>query len=545
MSDRAKVPAEALLVAIAHRAAGRIDDATRLCREMLRRDPGQPHALTLHGQCLLDAGDAKAAASWLARAAATRPDHADTALALGNARHAAGDTAGALDAWRGLLARTPDHAGAGLNVARVLCARGDHAAAVRAANAVLAAYPASVEAQFLRGTALSALGDHAAAVTALRAAVAGRPDHAHALLNLGNALAEQDRQDEALACIAAAIAADPVLVEAHASLGHALMERGRLDEAIAACDVAIRLRPGSSRAHWNRGIACLLAGDWAAGWEGYEWRRRDPTTRDAMPRLPGRVWDGEPMAGRIVMVAAEQGLGDTIQCTRYLPMIAARNARVTLACDRRLIGLMRRIDCVERVVDRTEPLPAYDAWIDQLSLPRLFATRPDDVPPPALFNSAMAMRPTARRRVGIVWAGNPLHSNDRRRSLPAAHLQRLREADVGWISMQVGPQSGEAARLGTADRSDRLTDMAATADLIAGLDLVITIDSAVAHLAGSLGCPTWVMLPHAPDWRWMLGHDTTPWYPTMRLFRQTTPGDWHGVIGRVLAELSAPPAPFA
>jgi hypothetical protein len=242
-------------------------------------------------------------------------------------------------------------------------------------------------------------------------------------------------------------------------------------------------------------------------------------------------------------VHAEQGLGDTIQFARYLPMIARRGGEVVLACGGPLLPLLARLRGV-RVVAKDAALPHYDAWIDQMSLPHIFATRPETIPSAAGYLVAdpavvarWRERLPGRRKIGLAWGGNPAHSNDRRRSLPPSAVERLVALDrASWVNLQVGPRAGEA---GLPDLTPLLTNYAETAALVANLDLVLTVDTSVAHVAGALGVPCWVMLPFAPDWRWMLGRDDTPWYDSLRLFRQPRPGDWDAVIDAVAAALRA------
>jgi tetratricopeptide (TPR) repeat protein len=509
--------ADALLIAVDHQRAGRTAAAGAIYREVLQTDPGQPQALYLHGLLDLAAGRADRAAGLLARAVDARPSHAGARLALARARLDVGQEDGAVDA----------------------------------AETALALDPSRAEAHFLLGTALNALGRTEEAIASLLQAIARQPRHAAAHLNLGNAWADLDRFEEAERFCRAAIALDPALPEAHASLGFILTAAGRLNEAVAACDAAIALRPDFAEAHWNRAVACLLAGDFAAGFAGCEWRKRHRRFHGDFHDLPGPSWMGEDLAGRTILVRAEQGLGDAIQLSRYLPRLAELGAQVQLVCDPRLIPLLRTLPGSVALTSREAPLPRYDVWADQMSLPRLLATTPETIPAASGYLQAdpawaAAWRATLPEgpRIGLVWAGNPAHANDRRRSLPPGTLAPLLEVPgQHFVSLQLGPRSAEAAAMpGMIDPTARLTDYAATAALVAALDLVITVDTSVAHLAGALGRPVWVMLPFAPDWRWMLGRDSSPWYSSMRLFRQERPGHWAGVMVRVAEALrSAPP----
>ncbi|MDQ2804508.1 MAG: tetratricopeptide repeat protein, partial [Pseudomonadota bacterium] len=436
--------------------------------------------------------------------------------------------------------------GTRINLARALLATESPAQTLAAAEAAVALAPEAAEPHFLRGTAHNALGQPERAEQALARAVALDPGHAPAWLNRGNACADLERLEEAERHCRTALRLDPGLVEAHASLGFVLTSQGRLAEARAACAEAIRLAPDFAQAHWNLATAALLAGDFETGFREYEWRKRHDRFRRDFIDLPRPTWSGEKVSSRTVLVQAEQGLGDAIQFSRYLPLMEARGVRVILACHRALIPLLRATPGLESAVDKAGPLPAYDAWIDQMDLPRIFATDPDTIPfsegwlaaDPARVAGWNASLPPGPR-VGLVWAGNPAHSNDRRRSLPDAALAGLApEERIRFVSLQVGPRAEAAAAHGILDVSGALTDYAETAAAIAALDLLVTVDTSVAHVAGALGKPAWVMLPFAPDWRWMLGRDNTPWYSSLRLFRQPEPGALGVVVARVAGELA-------
>jgi Flp pilus assembly protein TadD len=470
-------------------------------------DLAEPRSRYLDGLLLLRSGDAAHAAELLTRAVATEPAH--------------------------LRAR--------VNLVRALLATGDMPRALHASTTALRLAPDHAELHFARGTALSALGDSRAASQVLRYAASLDPSHAPTQLNLGNAHVDLDDLPTAEFHIRAALQLVPSLVEAHASLGFVLTSRGCLGDAIAACETAIALQPNFVQAHWNLAVAALLTGDFQRGFAEYEWRKRHDGYRHDFIDLPGPVWNGNDPAGRTILVHAEQGLGDTIQFARYLPLIAARGGNPILACDPALLPLLATLPGVT-ATSKAAQLPPYDAWIDQMSLPRVFATRPDTIPSPGRYLSPDPARVAPWRarlgpspRLGLVWAGNPAHSNDRRRSLPANAVDRLcATAGHRFVSLQVGPRAGEC---GLDDLSPFLTNYAETAALIWNLDLLLTVDTSVAHLAGALGVPCWVMLPFAPDWRWILGRDDTPWYASLRLFRQERAGDWDGVISRIIAAL--------
>ena len=492
--------AETLLAAIELQRGLRRAEAEALYRSVLAAEPLHGQALYLYGLLLLEWGRNHEAAARFEQAAVARPGHAATLVNLGRALLADQRPQEALQAADRVLAMQPDHA----------------------------------EGAFLRGTALSTLGASELAAAALQEAVTRDPANGAAWLNLGNACVDLDRLEEAERHYRTAIRLAPDLAEAHASLGFVLTSRGHPDAAVAACEAAIALRPEFAQAHWNQAVAALLGGDFALGFDQYEWRKRHDKYRRDFIDLPGPQWDGSDAAGRTILVHAEQGLGDTIQFARYLPLIGGH---AVLACERSLIPLLSQLPGVA-VVPKDGTLPRYDCWIDQMSLPRVFGTRLDSIPAANGYLHAATWRGELPDglKVGLAWGGNPAHSNDRRRSMPVAALQRiLAIPGVNFVNLQVGPR---AAELGLPDLSARLTNYAETAALIAALDLLITVDTSVAHVAGALGKPAWVMLPYAPDWRWLLGRNDSPWYASLRLFRQPAPGDWHSVIEAVAAELA-------
>lgn len=411
------------------------------------------------------------------------------------------------------------------------------------ADAALVRTPHDAELHFARGTALNALGRHSSACVAFARALSLRPGHAASWLNMGNASADLDDPAAAETMYLTALRLNPALAEAHASLGYILTMQGRLDEAKQACEAAIHLRPDFAQAHWNLAIATLLSGDLRRGFQAYECRKRVASYRADFPDLPGRLWDGSDPTGQTILVRAEQGFGDAIQFARYLPLILAAGGRPVLVCAPALVPLMRSMTGVE-AVSCLDALPVYDRWIDQMSLPRVFGTTLETMPGAGRYLCADPNRVRAwrerlpeGRKVGIAFTGNPRHSGDRRRSIPADLGRSL--CDIPGVSF-INLQHGEAARgLGLPDLTPWMTDYARTAALIETLDLVVTVDTSVAHLAGALGKPVWILLPHAPDWRWLLGCTHSPWYDSVRLFRQTTAGDWAGVLADVVQILGA------
>jgi Flp pilus assembly protein TadD len=453
-----------------------------------------------------------------------------------------GQVEAATGTLRAVLTRDPTHAGARRNLVRALAEARDHAAIVAETTRVSPDSPDAAELLFLRGSAFNALSRPTEARDALTASVTLDPTFAPAWLNLGNALMDLDDPIAAEAHCRRALGLDPGLIEACVSLGFILTSQGRLAEATATLEAAVLTHPDNVHAHWNLAVAALLAGDLPRGFAEYEWRKRHDLFRRDFINLQGPIWDGDDPRGRTILVHAEQGLGDTIQFARYLAMIAARGGIPVLVCDPSLIPLLRTIGDAQ-VVSKFDALPRYDAWIDQMSLPRVFGTSLDTIPFATGYLRADARLAAAHRAtlpptrcIGLGWAGNPLHRNDRRRT-PAGRVFRPLIEVPGCHLVSLMP---DRTLPGVANPARRLIDYAETAALITALDLVITVDTSVAHVAGALGRPAWVLLPFAPDWRWLLNRNETPWYDSVRLFRQPSPGDWASVIAAVAAALARP-----
>ena len=334
----------------------------------------------------------------------------------------------------------------------------------------------------------------------------------------------------------------PGRAELHYNLGSALQRQGLYAEALACYGRALALKPDYAEAHLNRSLALLLTGEFDEGWQEYEWRF-------AVARYDRKfdqpLWSGEPLAGASILIHAEQGFGDTLQFVRYIPAVAERGGRVVLEVPESLVRLARTVAGASEVVAAGDPLPGFDCHCPLLSLPRVFktnlATIPNAVPylrVPAEASAGWAERipTTPGPRVGIVWAGTTVGAIDLRL------LQPLWEVDgVSWFSLQVGERSGDISSLDgvkIADLSPWLADFAETAAAVCRLDLVISVDTSVAHLAGALGRPTWLLLRYPPEWRWLLEREDSPWYPTARLFRQRKEGDWPCVAREVAAALA-------
>jgi Tfp pilus assembly protein PilF len=447
--------------------------------------------------------------------------------------------------------------------------------------------PNNVEAYCNSAMALRQLNQLDAALAHLEKAIALKGDFAEAYLNRGLILAELKQWDAALASYRQVIAIQPDYVEAHLACGHVLKELDRLEAALASCDRAIAIvddyeeayvgrasllqqlkEPEAARASYDRAIALkpdyatayhgrahsfLLLGDFENGWVDYEWRWKDINSSLVGEKrgFPQPLWLGEELiAGRTILLYSEQGLGDTLQFCRYAALVADLGARVILEVQKPLSNLLGALQGVSQLVTRGDPLPAFDYRCPLMSLPLALGTRLDSIPAPVRYLTCDAAKVAKWRtrlgektqpRVGLVWSGSRLHKNDRIRSVPLGELVRHLPSGLEYVSLQKEVRDADNRTLQRnpwiRQFSDDLHDFTDTAALCDCLDVVISVDTAVAHLSAALGRITWILLPHVPDWRWLLDREDSPWYPTAKLFRQDRFGDWSGVFDRLKAHL--------
>ena len=485
-------------------------------------------------------GRAEEAAAAGRRALALRPEMAELYVNLAAALKSLGKLGEARDALQRAIALQPESALAYLNLGNVLRAAGAADAALEAYEHAGLLAPGDIAAHSNQGLALKDLGRPVAALIRFRRALAVNPSAAEVHFNLGNTLRETGALEDAVAALGRAVALNPGHIRARINLGVALRDLGRSEDALAAFDAAIACDGDYADAHWNRALALLLSGDFERGWPAYEWRWRATamTPRDfSTPQ-----WDGAPVDRRTLLLHAEQGLGDCLQFIRYAPLVAAQGATVVIECPAPLTGLVRSCAGVSEVVARGAALPPFDLHAPLMSLPGLLATRADTIPAETPYLSAPQRAGAAlenaleqalgRKKIGIVWAGNPAHENDRNRSCDPAHFACLADnPNVALFNLQKDASPVALSQLPlAADLAPHLEDFCDTAFAAQQMGLIVTVDTALAHLAGALGRPVWLLLPHAPEWRWQLARDDSPWYPTMRLFRQTRPGDWDGVF---------------
>jgi tetratricopeptide (TPR) repeat protein len=486
-------------------------------------------------------------------AARAKADFAEAIEAAVRAAHQLGRHEEAATWGRQLVGILPDTGTRVLLAGSLLrCGRQEEAAELLEQTCEQA--PDNLDAAFLRYEVLRQAGRMEEALVQAERVLQLTGPHPVALANLALVLARLDRLDDGLARVEQALALDPTNGGALLNRVALLLEQRRVAEARDAAREALRHHPDDANLHWNLGISHLLLGDFHEGWTEHEWRARSDAV-DVAPDLPQVPWRGEDLTGRTLLVYGEQGFGDNIQFVRFVPELAKRARAVLLQMPAGLETLLAGLAPNCRLLKPGELLPAFDFHCPVMSLPARLGTTLENLPAkvpylradPARVREWDARLPRdGRPRVGIVWSGNPQQGNDRNRSMPLALLRRIEVPNCQFVSLQPRVRDGDLAELaawpGLLDAGPQLHDFGDTAALMESLDLVISVCTAPAHLAGALGRPVWVLLSHAADWRWLLEREDSPWYPSARLFRQPARGDWDAVLQRVRAELLALPA---
>jgi len=505
---------EAIRSAVEHHQAGRLDEAEQQYQIVLQAYPDNP--AVLHSLALIDLQREQydKATERFSKAIEQEPQNSQYYNNLGVAFKAVHKYDKAIEVYRQAILLKPDYADAYNNM----------------------------------GSALNAQCRYDDAVRNYEQAISLKPDYTQAYNNIAIALQAMGKYDAAIENSRQAILLAPNYADAYNTMASVLQKQGRCDEAIAAYNQAIRLKPDYAQAHLNLSFACLLSGKFAEGWKRYKWRFSTNISTYLLRDHPNR-WNGLSIAGKKLLVVCEQGLGDSLQFVRYLPMVKALGLEVKFGVKRALYDLFLQLPGVDNLVE----IPGNAAKIDfdfhvpLLDLPMIFGTTlktiPAEVPylfaDPAKAECWKDKLNTEKFKVGIVWAGSPEHSNDYSRSCALKHFAVLTKIEgVRLYSLQKGTAAGQLDDFPeVTDLADQLEDFSDTAAVVENLDLVISVDTAVVHLAGAMGKSTWTLLPFAPDWRWMLDRDDSPWYPTMRLFRQEKCNDWQGLFARVAQQL--------
>ncbi len=529
---------------------GDLAETERSLRKILDVEPDHSEAMLMLGGLLRALGRLEEAEAIYDRLLRLHPEFAEARLQLGNLRYRQSRLEEAEAAYRAARQMRPDHAETSNNLGAALADQGRLEEAEACYREAIRLRPDYADAHYNLGNSLRRRGRLEEAEACYREAIRLRPDQADLLNNLGIALADQGRLEEAEACYREAIRLRPDQAEVINNLGATLADQGRLEEAEVCYREAARLQPDYADPQHNRSLILLLKGCFGPGWAAYEWRWR--RAGFCPPRFSQPTWDGSPLRGRTILLYTEQGAGDILQFIRYVGPIRRSGGRVVLAGPPNLLPFLACGPAVDELVSLESSTPAFDVHASLMSLPRILGTTLETVPAeiPYLFPTPelvdhwrQKLEPVRGYRIGIAWSGNPTNPYNRRRSIPPRWFAELARLEgVRLISLQKQDRGGEppGADFPVIDwtaEMDRAGAFLDTAAVMLNLDLVVACDSSLAHLAGALGVPVWLPLPAVPDWRWMLDRDDSPWYPTMRLFRQSRPGCWEEPFHRMLDAL--------
>jgi tetratricopeptide (TPR) repeat protein len=523
-------------------------------RRILQKESRSGRVWLALGSLCADQGRLVEAVASFRQVVEVSPREVQGHLRLGNALLQSGNYAESETAYRRCLELQPENVDAMVNLGFVLGELTRFEDAIACYKRARQVSPGVPEVHHNLGNMLRELKRHDEALACYDEALRLRPDYVKAYVNKGVALAANGAVAESIACLRRAIEIQPDFAEAHNTLGHSLSAEGHIDAAIAEFERAIQLKSDYADPYWNRSLLWLLLGDFERGWPAVEWRWRCKNTPQ-LPALPYPRWDGSSLTGRTILLHSEQGLGDTLHFARYAPLVKALGARVIVQCQGILIPLLSRSAGIDELIAWGQPSPTCDFWLPMMSLPGAFKTTllsvPADIPylfaDPALVEHwRQELAPISGLRVGIAWQGSTRHPWDRYRSVPLKLFEQLaRIPGVKLVSLQKSPGTEQlqdwpshVPLIRLSDQIDHAGAFTDTAAIVKNLDLIVTIDSAIAHLAGGLGVPAWIVLHRTPDWRWMLDRHDSPWYPTVRLFRQLAIHDWEPVFSRIAEELA-------
>ncbi|MGO9631391.1 MAG: tetratricopeptide repeat protein [Xanthobacteraceae bacterium] len=525
----------------------RFEEALASYDRALKMRPDYAEALSYRGLTLHELKWFVEALASYDRALKVRPDYAEALSYRGLTLHELKRFDEALASYDRALKVQPDYAEALSNRGLTLHELKRFEEALASYDRALKVQPDYAEALSNRGVTLRELKRFEEALASYDRALKMRPDFAKALSNRGTTLHELKRFEEALASYDRALKVQPDYAEALSNRGVALHELTRFEEALASFDRALKVRPDFADAHYNEALCRMLIGDFDRGWQKCEWRWESEQAIDQKRNFAQPLWLGtDEIAGKAILLHSEQGFGDMIQFCRYVPLVAERAAGVILEIPEPLHGLMSTLSGTAQIVSKGDPLPHFDTHCPLLSLPLAFGTRLETIPsatpylhasPQAVASWNTRLGRRNRARIGLVWSGRPTHKNDRNRSLKLSTLLPLLDFDATFLSLQREVRADDTMvlreRRDILHFGDELRNFSDTAALISNPDLLISVDTSVAHLAGALAKPVWVMLPFIPDWRWLLDRKDSPWYPTARLFRQDDTRAWDAVIVRV------------
>ena len=532
--------------------AGALQQAQQAYEDILTQEPAHAGSLHMLGLILAQTGQAQQGVDLLCRALELEPHNAQAYYGLGFAMCKLKQFAAGIECYDSAMSLRPQFAEAACDKGSALIELNRCAEAVKSLDLAIGWRPDYAEAYVYRGNALRGLQEDALAVRSFEAGLALNPEFASGHLNLGNALLAQGEYEGALASYDRTIALRPQDAMAYSNRSGVLKHLHRFDEALKSCATAVALAPDFARGHWNHSLLLLLLGDLRLGFEKYHWRWQTDTFQVIRRKFPKAMWLGqENLRGLTLLIHTEQGLGDTIQFARYAQVLAERGARVVLEVEPSLFALFQTLPGVHTLLRQRDALPAFDMYCPLMSVPVGCGTTLDTVPRGVPYLHANPVKvaawqkrlgPKTRPRVGLVWSGSTTHQADHLRSLELSELLDALPDGFDYVSLQKEIRPGDMAAVqasGMANCGDEFLTMDDTAALCACLDLVIAVDTSVAHLAGALGLPVWILLPHMPDWRWLLERSDSPWYPSARLYRQQRIRDWSAPLAQMRADLLA------
>jgi len=529
---------------------GHYDAAIEHFEKALQLNPEDAGAYYNRGLALKEKGHLDEAIASYQKAIHLNPHSAHAHYNVGTALQEKGQYDEAIIYYKKALQIDPDLSGVYYNLGIISQEKGQFNEAIMYYRKALQLNPNLLDAHNNLGLCLHDKGQLDEAIVTYWKALQLHPQDAKTHYNMGNAFKDKGHIDEAIASYQKAIQLNPGYADACSNLGSALQEKGEIDEAITAYQKTLKIDPNLAIAHVNMSLMLLLSGNFEGGWKEYEWRTKlkdFPLRHFSQP-----MWDGSDITGKTILLHAEQGFGDTIQLIRYAPLVVQRGARVIVECLKDLHSLLKTVEGVHQVIGHGETLPAFDLHCPLLSLPLVFDTTLESIPARIPYLSADTLFKEKWRakvhadhsqyKVGLAWSGNPQHINEQKRSCTLEIFSPLSRLDtITFFSLQKGAAAQQAKNppqgMKLIDHTEDIYDFSDTAAFIENLDLIISVDTAAAHLSGALGKPTWTLLPFVPDWRWLLNRDDSPWYPTMRLFRQSSLGDWQSVIEMVIVEL--------
>jgi tetratricopeptide (TPR) repeat protein len=563
--------------------AGELADAADIYKNIIKTHPEHPDAWNLLSVVFLAAGNLELAVSLAQQATVLAPDFFVPYVNLGNALQASEQFEEAVSAFQKAITLNSENHAVFNNLSSVLNALARHEDALEACTEAITLLSDFPEAHNNMGNALAGLGNLEEAMASYRKALKLRPKYSDAHYNLGTALAASGESDAALEALSTAVVLDPKAPKKHYNLGNLYQKIGRLTEAETCYTNAIHLQPDyldainnlgsavhalgrledaeicfrrgltidpeSADVHWNLSLALLQKGEYEEGWREYEWRWMNPTFTTPRRDFKKPQWDGMDLDGKTILIHAEQGIGDTLEFVRYAPLVADRGGRVVLECRPPLKRLLETVKGVDSVIERGDALPDFDCHIPMMSLPGVFETKVDSIPDqvpylsvPEGVDADSRLAQDKALKVGFVWAGSPTRQADTLRSCELGSFQVLFNIPgITFYSLQVGERAEELNQLDGSDNvvdlGSTFTDFADTAAAVDSLDLVLSVDTAAAHLAGALAKPVWVALSFAGGYLWMQDREDSPWYPNLRLFRQPGWGDWTSVFQRIRHEL--------